>query len=68
MIKNGINVVDYRQFQRDSVFLITPSGYRLPTGCGGLVSLEGPEGLRILICSRLFTDDGHATLQAAGRV
>jgi hypothetical protein len=68
VIKNGINVVDYRQFLRDSVFLITPSGYRLLTGCGGLVSLEGPEGLRILICSRLFTDDEYAAIQSAGRV
>jgi hypothetical protein len=33
-----------------------------------MFSLEGPEGLCILICSRLFTDDGHAILQSAGRV
>jgi len=33
-----------------------------------MFSLEGPEGLCILICSRLFTDDGHTILQSAGRV
>jgi hypothetical protein len=33
-----------------------------------MFSLEGPEALSFLICSRLFTDDEYAALQAAGRV
>jgi hypothetical protein len=37
-------------------------------GRGGMFSLEGPDGVRFLIRSRLFTDDEYATLQAAGRV
>jgi uncharacterized protein len=37
-------------------------------GRGGMFSLEGPEGLRFLIRSRLFTDEEYAALQAAGRV
>ncbi len=32
-------------------------------GRGGMFSLEGPEGLRFLTRSRLFTDDEWATLQ-----
>lgn len=37
-------------------------------GRGGMFSLEGPEGLRFLIRSRLFTDGEYAALEAAGRV
>jgi uncharacterized protein (DUF779 family) len=37
-------------------------------GRGGMFSLEGPEGLRFLIRSRLFTDDEYAALRFAGRV
>lgn len=37
-------------------------------GRGGMFSLEGPEGLRFLIRSRVFTDDEIAALKAAGRV
>lgn len=37
-------------------------------GRGGMFSLEGPEGLRFLIRSRLFTDEEYAALQASGRV
>jgi uncharacterized protein len=37
-------------------------------GRGGMFSLEGPEGLRFLIRSRLFTDDEYAALRSAGRV
>lgn len=37
-------------------------------GRGGMFSLEGPEGLRFLIRSRLFTDDEYAALKEAGRV
>ena len=37
-------------------------------GRGGMFSLEGPEGLRFLIRSRLFTEEEYAALQAAGRV
>jgi uncharacterized protein len=33
-------------------------------GRGGMFSLEGPEGLRFLTRSRLFTDDEWATLAA----
>ena len=35
-------------------------------GRGGMFSLEGPEGLRFLTRSRLFTDEEMATLGAAG--
>ncbi|CAN5342302.1 DUF779 domain-containing protein [soil metagenome] len=34
-------------------------------GRGGMFSLEGPEGLRFLTRSRLFTDDEWARLEAA---
>jgi uncharacterized protein len=34
-------------------------------GRGGMFSLEGPEGLRFLTRSRLFTDDEWAALEAA---
>ncbi|BDC52979.1 acetaldehyde dehydrogenase [Bryobacterales bacterium F-183] len=37
-------------------------------GRGGMFSLEGPEGVRFLIRSRLFTDDEYAALQTSGRV
>jgi uncharacterized protein len=37
-------------------------------GRGGMFSLEGPEGLRFLIRSRLFTEDEYAALRSAGRV
>lgn len=37
-------------------------------GRGGMFSLEGPEGLRFLIRSRLFTDDEYAVLKEAGRL
>jgi uncharacterized protein (DUF779 family) len=37
-------------------------------GRGGMFSLEGPEGLRFLIRSRLFTDEEYAALQGAGRL
>jgi uncharacterized protein (DUF779 family) len=37
-------------------------------GRGGMFSLEGPEGLRFLIRSRLFTDDEYAALESLGRV
>jgi uncharacterized protein (DUF779 family) len=33
-------------------------------GRGGMFSLEGPEGVRFLTRSRLFTDDEWATLAA----
>ena len=33
-------------------------------GRGGMLSLEGPEGLRFLTRSRLFTDDEQAALDA----
>jgi uncharacterized protein (DUF779 family) len=33
-------------------------------GRGGMFSLEGPEGLRFLTRSRLFTDDEWASLEA----
>ncbi|CAD5372993.1 conserved hypothetical protein [Rubrivivax sp. A210] len=36
-------------------------------GRGGMFSLEGPEGLRFLTRSRLFTDEEWAVLEAAGR-
>ena len=37
-------------------------------GRGGMFSLEGPEGLRFLIRSRLYTEEEYAALRAAGRV
>ena len=37
-------------------------------GRGGMFSLEGPEGLRFLTRSRLFTDEEFAVLQGEGRV
>jgi hypothetical protein len=37
-------------------------------GRGGMFSLEGPEGLRFLIRSRVFTDAEIRALQAAGRI
>jgi hypothetical protein len=39
------------------------------TGRGGMFSLEGPEGLRFLTRSRLFTDEENAelTVPAPGR-
>jgi|ERR1700712_5206908 uncharacterized protein (DUF779 family) len=36
-------------------------------GRGGMFSLEGPEGLRFLTRSRLFTDAEWATLEAVGK-
>ncbi len=37
-------------------------------GRGGMFSLEGPEGLRFLTRSRLFTEDEYAILESANRV
>jgi uncharacterized protein (DUF779 family) len=37
-------------------------------GRGGMFSLEGPEGVRFLIRSRVFTDDEIAILRAAHRI
>jgi len=37
-------------------------------GRGGMFSLEGPEGVRFLTRSRMFTDDEYAVLESAGRV
>jgi uncharacterized protein len=37
-------------------------------GRGGMFSLEGPEGVRFLIRSRVFTDDEIGALRAAGRI
>ena len=37
-------------------------------GRGGMFSLEGPEGVRFLIRSRIFTDDEIHALRAAGRI
>ena len=37
-------------------------------GRGGMFSLDGPEGLRFLIRSRVFTDAEIAALRAAGRI
>ena len=37
-------------------------------GRGGMFSLEGPEGLRFHIRSRVFTDEEIRALQAAGRI
>ncbi|MBL8214485.1 MAG: DUF779 domain-containing protein [Bryobacterales bacterium] len=36
-------------------------------GRGGMFSLEGPEGVRFLIRSRLFTDEEYAALEAGVR-
>lgn len=37
-------------------------------GRGGMFSLEGPEGVRFLIRSRIFTEDEIRALRAAGRI
>jgi uncharacterized protein (DUF779 family) len=37
-------------------------------GRGGMFSLDGPEGLRFLIRSRVFCDAEIAALRAAGRI
>jgi len=37
-------------------------------GRGGMFSLEGPEGVRFLIRSRLFSDEEYAALKTAKRV
>jgi uncharacterized protein (DUF779 family) len=37
-------------------------------GRGGMFSLDGPEGLRFLIRSRVFTDAEIVALRAAGRI
>jgi uncharacterized protein len=37
-------------------------------GRGGMFSLEGPEGVRFLIRSRVFTDEEIAVLREAGRI
>jgi uncharacterized protein (DUF779 family) len=37
-------------------------------GRGGMFSLEGPEGVRFLTRSRLFTSDEIAQLREAGRI
>jgi uncharacterized protein len=37
-------------------------------GHGGMFSLEGPEGVRFLIRSRVFTDLEITTLREAGRI
>ena len=37
-------------------------------GRGGMFSLEGPEGLRFLTRSRLFTEDEYGELESSGRV
>ena len=37
-------------------------------GRGGMFSLEGPEGVRFLIRSRVFTDGEITALRAAGRI
>ena len=37
-------------------------------GRGGMFSLEGPEGVRFLIRSRVFTDQEIAALRGAGRI
>jgi uncharacterized protein len=37
-------------------------------GRGGMFSLDGPEGLRFLIRSRVFTDAEITALRAAGRI
>jgi hypothetical protein len=37
-------------------------------GRGGMFSLEGPEGVRFLTRSRVFTEDEIGALRAAGRI
>lgn len=37
-------------------------------GRGGMFSLEGPEGVRFLIRSKVFSDEEIAALRAAGRI
>jgi uncharacterized protein (DUF779 family) len=37
-------------------------------GRGGMFSLDGPEGLRFLIRSRVFTDEEIRELRAAERI
>src|ERR1700677_4568759 len=37
-------------------------------GRGGMFSLEGPEGVRFLIRSRVFTDNEISQLREAGRI
>ena len=37
-------------------------------GRGGMFSLEGPEGVRFLIRSRVFQDDEIGALRAAGKI
>ena len=37
-------------------------------GRGGMFSLEGPEGLRFLIRSRVFDEEEIAVLRSAGRI
>jgi uncharacterized protein (DUF779 family) len=37
-------------------------------GRGGMFSLEGPEGVRFLIRSRVFTEDEIGALRAGGRI
>jgi uncharacterized protein (DUF779 family) len=37
-------------------------------GRGGMFSLEGPEGVRFLIRSRVFTDDEITALRSSGRI
>jgi len=37
-------------------------------GRGGMFSLEGPDGVRFLTRSRVFTDDEIQALRAAGRI
>ena len=37
-------------------------------GRGGMFSLEGPEGVRFLIRSRVFKDDEIAELRSSGRI
>jgi len=37
-------------------------------GRGGMFSLEGSEGVRFLIRSRIFTDEEIRTLRSAGRI
>jgi uncharacterized protein len=37
-------------------------------GRGGMFSLEGPEGVRFLIRSRVFTDEEIVALRRAGRI
>ena len=37
-------------------------------GRGGMFSLEGPEGVRFLTRSRVFTDNEISQLRAAGRI